>query len=360
MTVSFSPIPECAATQPFAQCHGVDLSQALSSAEVAAIRQGLLKHGLLLFRDQRDLTPETEVAFNRAFGWHDPKQKAFVFGFGAPATEHRVSGAAQLPAWPEVSVLGNVLLDDYYGLRRTQLKPVLGFTFAGWHADGLHDMFDGLPEMTTMYNPPGWQTRSGGVTYFTSGVRAVERMDPDLAEELSRCTVAYMRSPNDEAPEEARRVAPGSPYMVDEGSRRAGFLVQRDDPNAVPIAVDITPAYAEGGGRHRCIRVHPETGERSLYVTPGWAVCLLDIETGRLRHGGMATVDLLARALAPSVGPAVRYAHSWREGDFVAWLNTLVLHSASDPAEIEGPRLMHRVRLSTPKDRWADGRYLSL
>jgi alpha-ketoglutarate-dependent taurine dioxygenase len=58
---------------------------------------------------------------------------------------------------------------------------------------------------------------------------------------------------------------------------------------------------------------------------------------------------LLARALRPSVGPKIRYEHNWREGDFVAWLNTSVLHSASDPSGIDGSRLMHRVRLSSPK-----------
>ena len=163
------------------------------------------------------MTPQHEVAFNTAFGWHDPNQKAFLFGFGAPTTEHRVSGGAQLPEWPEVSVLGNVKLDDYHGVRNTQLKPVLGFTNAAWHADGLHDMFDGLPELTTMYNPMGWQTSGGGGTYFTSGVRAVERMDPDLVEELTRCSVAYARCPNDEAPDEARRVVPGYSYMVRTG-----------------------------------------------------------------------------------------------------------------------------------------------
>jgi len=360
MPITFTPIAECAQTQPFAQCHGVDLSQALASRDIERIRAGLLNHGLLVFGDQRAMAPEHEVAFNRAFGWHDPDQSAFLFGFGAPTTEHRVSGGAQLPAWPEVSVLGNVKLDDHHGVTNTQLKPILGFTYAGWHADGLHDMFDGLPELTTMYNPVGWQTRGGGATYFTSGVRAIERMDPDLARELARCTVAYMRCPNDDAPDETRRVAPGVSRMTDEATRRAGFAMNRDDPDAGLADFDLSPEHAEGGGRHRCIRVHPLTGQPSLYVTPGLAVCLLDNETGAMRHGVDDTVDLLARALRPSVGPDIRYEHAWREGDFVAWINTLVLHSATDPSEIDGPRLMHRVRLSTPKTRWANGRYLTL
>ncbi len=359
MPITFSAIPACAETQPFAQCHGVDLSQDLSPHDIETIRDGLLKHGVLVFRDQGAMTPRDEVAFNQAFGWHDPKG-AHLFGFGAPTTEHRVSGGAQLPEWPEVSVLGNVKLDDYHGIRNTQLKPVLGFTNAAWHADGLHDMFDGLPEMTTMFNPVGWQTQGGGATYFTSGVRAVERMDSDLVRELSRCSVAYARCPNDDEPDEARRVVPSASWMVEEGTRRIGFAADSDDVAAGLRDFALRLEHAYDGGRHRCIRVHPITGEASLYITPGRSVYLVDVETGAMRHDVDETIDLLARALRPSAGREIRYEHQWREGDFVAWLNTLVLHSASDASEIDGPRLMHRVRLSTPKTRWVDGRYLSL
>lgn len=348
MAISFHPIPSCAETQPFAECRGVDLAQNLTQEGIETIRQGLLRHGVLVFRGQHAMSPEHEVAFNKAFGWHDAGQKQFLFGFGAPTTEHRVSGGAQMPALPEVSVLGNVLLENYHGITNTQLKPVLGFSHSAWHADGLHDMFDGLPEITTMYNPVGWQTSSGGETYFTSGVLAVERMEPSLRDELAQCVVAYARCPNDEAPDETRRVSPGASVMADEGTRRVGFA-SRGELGAPLLEFEYRIDHADEGGRHPCIRRHPITGQDSLYVTPGQAVCLLDAKTGEVRHGVKETVDLLSRALRPSAGPEIRYEHVWQEGDFVAWLNTLVLHSASDPSEIDGPRLMHRVRLSTPK-----------
>lgn len=351
MAIAFPPIETSPSQQPFAECRGISLSEELSADAIGAIRAGLLKHGLLVFRDQGAMTPAQEVAFNRAFGWHDPDQKDFLFGFGAPTTEHRVSGAAQMPDLPEVSVLGNVMLENYHGITNTQLKPVLGFTHSAWHADGLHDMFDGLPEMTTMFNPVGWQTRGGGATYFTSGVHAVRRMDGEVLEELRRCVVAYVRSPNDQERDDSRRVTPGSSRMADEGTRRIGFSTRSDDPNAPLHDFELLIEHSNGGGRHAPIRRHPLTGEDALYITPGQAVCLLDAESGELRHGVEETVDLLARALRPSVGPEIRYEHHWQEGDFVAWVNTLVLHSASDPSEIDGERLMHRVRLSSPKTR---------
>ena len=361
MPLSFTPIDGCEDTQPFAECHGVDLSRELQTKDGAAIREALLKHGLIVFRNQRELTPAREVAFNEAFDWHDAGQKDFLFGFGAPNKELKVRGGAQLPGWPQVSILGNVLLDDYFGVQNTQLVPSLGLTYSGWHADGLHDMFDGLPEMTTMSNPLGYQVTNGGETYFTSGVRAVERMGRDLADELSQCIAAYMRCPNDDAPQDARRTAPGPAFMVDEGSRRIGFAVNARKPEAGLIEdFTLSLEHTEDAGRHRCIRLHPVTGQASLYVTASSAVCLLDIETGAVRHDIDATPALLGAALLPSVTKGVRYEHQWREGDFVAWLNTLVLHSATDASGISGQRLLHRVRLSTPKTRWKNGQYLSL
>ena len=349
MALTFKPIASCRDSQPFAECCGIDLSTELSSEDIDTLKVGLLKHGLLLFREQSALTPKQEVAFNEAFGWHDPHQNEFLFGFGAPSTEHRVSGGAQLPAFPQVSVLGNVMLEDYYGLQNLQLSPVLGFTFSAWHADGLHDMHAGMPELTTMYNPVGWQTGSGGETYFTSGVMAMERMDPDIADELRCCVAVYMRSPNDEFPDESRRIDSGPSYMVDDGTRRIGFGLNPQDASAGLREFQLTHEHAVGGGQHRCVRRHPVTGQESLYVTPGKVVYLLDAKSGDIRHDIEQTVDILSQALLPSVTSDVRYEHQWREGDFVAWLNTLVLHSASDPAGIGGKRLMHRVRLSTPK-----------
>ena len=356
MSMQLSPIPGYESTQPFAECRNLDLSQPIDAPLRDELKAALLKHGLIVFRDQT-LTPQQEVEFNRLFAWHDPNQSEFIFGFGAPSKTHRIGTGAQLPNCPEVSVLGNVVLKNYHGIEQIEIKPQLALSFSGWHADGVHDMFDGLPEMTTMYSPTGWTVVKGGETFFTSGVRAVQRLSTSLYDELSRCVVAYMRSPNDVAPDPSRRVSPGPAAMADGGIRRTGFVRSMDNPE--PLDFELSLEHADNGGRHRCIRRHPLTGEDSLYVTPGQAVCLLDAETGEIRHDVEETQDLLADALRDSTAPGVRYEHTWREGDFVAWLNTLVLHSASDPSHIEGQRVVHRVRLSTPKTRWANGKYLS-
>ena len=50
-----------------AEIHGVDLRSGLAQEEVSGIRQALLDHLVVFFRDQ-DITPAQHVAFGRAFG----------------------------------------------------------------------------------------------------------------------------------------------------------------------------------------------------------------------------------------------------------------------------------------------------
>ena len=64
-----------------------------------------------------------------------------------------------------------------------------------------------------------------------------------------------------------------------------------------------------------------------------------------VRLGASESYTLLAALLHGVTSEARRYAHRWEEGDFIVWDNRITLHSATDPALVDGPRLMHRVRL---------------
>lgn len=146
-----------------------------------------------------------------------------------------------------------------------------------------------------------------------------------------------MRFPNDDAPQESRKVNGAHGYMTEEGAHRVGWAV-------AAIAVS---AYTRPLEKLHFMYLR---GARS--VSWMWTA-------GEVRHDIDETQRLLSAALLPSALPGVRYEHRWREGDFIAWINTLVLHSATDPCKTDGPRLMHRVRLSTPKTRWRNGQYTS-
>jgi taurine dioxygenase len=55
-----------------ADVHGVDLSRPLAPETIGAIRQGLLEHLVLFFRDQKILTIEQHMALGRCFGELEP------------------------------------------------------------------------------------------------------------------------------------------------------------------------------------------------------------------------------------------------------------------------------------------------
>ena len=127
-----------------AEIHGVDLSQPLADDVVAGIRQALLDHLVVFFRDQR-LSPAQLVAFGRRFG--------------ALARYPFVEGLAEYPEIIEVTKLPH---------ERTNFGGV-------WHSD-----------TTYLEHPPGascsrWRCRRPGRGYavrkHVHGLRAVVRRD---------------------------------------------------------------------------------------------------------------------------------------------------------------------------------------
>ena len=96
-----------------AEIGGVDLSQPLDDATIGAIRDALMEHKVICFRDQ-DITPEQQLAFGRRFG--DVSVHPFV-----PHLEHL----------PEIMVLDN-----------HKDNPV--FSTAIWHSD---ETFREVPPM---------------------------------------------------------------------------------------------------------------------------------------------------------------------------------------------------------------------
>ena len=63
---------------------------------------------------------------------------------------------------------------------------------------------------------------------------------------------------------------------------------------------------------HPCVRSHPRTGRKSLFLTPIWVRHFegMDEEASQAR---------LAEVMEFATQPAFRYAHDWRPGDVVIW-----------------------------------------
>jgi len=259
-----------------AQVSGVDLSEPLSPSVVADIRSALLDRKLLVFRGQ-NLTPDAHRSFAAALGELTPAHPV-VPGLDA--------------AHPEIYVL-----DSGDGGK----APV-------WHTD-----------VTFMRRPPlGSVLRAvslpptGGDTCWTDLEAAYLSLSPQLRRLADELDAVHDGRKDFQ---EYLNVRLGG-----EGNTWEGERVRTLDPVVHPV-----------------VRVHPETGRRSLFVNPGF--------TSRVAH----VTDTESRALLDvffaAIGrPEHSVRHRWHAGDLVVWDNRSTAHYAVDDYGT-APRVMHRITI---------------
>ena len=157
-----------------AEIHGVDIAQPLDEPTVAGIREALLKHRVIFFRDQA-LDHATQVRFGRSFG-----ELTYAHPFNdTPPAEH-----------PEIHTVDTRRgLERYGEEHRKRLGERNAGRFGGWHSD-----------VTPAVNPPFASILradivpdTGGDTTWTSLVSAYQAphdIDPiDVERVLHRVTL---------------------------------------------------------------------------------------------------------------------------------------------------------------------------
>ena len=191
-----------------AEIRGVDLSDPLSAATVAAIRQAWLDHQILVFRGQH-LTDAQLTAFSSHFGDLDtvPGWEPF-----SPAGH------------PEVLIISNVQEDG-------ATIGVLGDGEASWHTDMSY--LDQPPPGSLLYSLEVPET--GGDTCFMSMYAALDGLPPDL-----RAAIAGKSLNHDSSHDSAGNLR----------SNHTAF----EDVSGAP------------GARHPIVRKHPETGRPALFL----------------------------------------------------------------------------------------------
>lgn len=190
---------------PFVGCEisGVDLARTLSDGLVGQIRDALLAHGVVFFRDQ-NLTPAEQLRVCSAFGEAD--EYPFVKG---------------LPGFPTVTPVIKL--------------PEETINFGGlWHSD---TTYMASPPMATFVHakelPP-----LGGDTLFASMYAAYETLSDGLKETLSELKAINSAHKS--------RVSDTRSYRIDDSGK------------------DVSDQVLEAV--HPVIRTHPETGRKALYV----------------------------------------------------------------------------------------------
>jgi taurine dioxygenase len=186
-----------------AELHGVDLADDLSVATVQAIRQALLDHLVIFFRDQ-DLPPDRFLALARCFG------RAIEYPF--------LKG---IDGFPEIITVSKL--------------PEETVNFGGvWHSDTTY-----LPEppMATLLIARE-VPEAGGDTLFANQYLAYDRLSDGMRALLAQQTGVASSAKADSSRTREDRIR-------SDGSAEARKLLIAEHP---------------------VVRTHPETGRRSLFV----------------------------------------------------------------------------------------------
>jgi taurine dioxygenase len=264
-----------------AEVSGVDLSQPIAPQLCAQIRAAWLEHMVLRFRGQK-LTDPQLLAFSRNFGELD-----------APGPNPL--GRPFLPDHPEMNVISNI---------KEGGVPIggLGDGEAIWHADMTY--VERPPMAAILYAieiPP-----AGGDTYWANMVLAYEALPAALKRRVEGLEAVHDATYNSA------------------GAMRKGYN-EVTDPRTAP------------GARHRLVRMHPETGRRSLFL-------------GRRRNSYIVGLELeeserlLDELWRHATQPQFTFRQQWRVGDVMVWDNRCTLHrrDAFDPG---ARRLLHRTQI---------------
>jgi alpha-ketoglutarate-dependent taurine dioxygenase len=274
-----------------AQIGGVDLGCELSEAQVADIRTALLRWKVIFFRDQH-VGPDEQVAFGRRFGEVTPAHPTL------PALEGH----------PEILQLST---EDYRGATgdddedKTNSATPLALIENRWHTD-----------VTFVANPPmGSILRAvdvppyGGDTGWTNLVTAYESLSAPIRSLL-----------------DSLRAVHHNELHVELGGARGSALRKQFASTAFSSV-------------HPVVRVHPETGERALFVNPGFTSHIVGLRNRESRR----ILDLCYEATAD---PRHTVRFRWAPGSIAFWDNRATSHLASFDYIGPHPRTLQRITLA--------------
>ncbi|WP_333764436.1 TauD/TfdA dioxygenase family protein [Streptomyces sp. IBSBF 2390] len=284
-----------------AEITGADLAGPLDDAVVDLIRRAVLRWKVVFFRGQ-ELDHAGQVAFARRFG------KPVVLGR---------RGSASPEGFPEVETTADRLeLGGRFGMEYEEwLQRRRHTLLRGWHCD--HGARIDPPAATVLraetVPPYGGDTTWANLAAAYAGLSAPVRAFVDGLRAEHRLGVGYQARPGDDA-----------------------YLRHLLDHQVASV--------------HPLVRVHPETGERVLFVNGYYLEQIVDVS----RPESAALLEML---LEQAVRPEYTVRFRWEPGSVAFWDNRATIHLApSDNVHLGLPRVMHRVMLAGDVPVGVDGK----
>jgi taurine dioxygenase len=251
-----------------AEIRGVDLKSELDDSTVLALRTVLLRHKVIFF-PQQHLDARQHAAFAARFGELTPAHPVIPGIEGHPEVfEIDYSKARELAA-------------QYGAVSRRQ-----GLS---WHTDVT---FVERPPAGSVLNavviPP-----AGGDTLWSNQVAAYEGLSVTLQRFLDTLTAVH----------DGKAQFNGALQKREGGGEWEGEVYDRLQPVEHPVVV-----------------THPETGERALFVNPGFTSHIVGLDRRESDH-------LLEYLYAHSTQPEYTVRYHWQAGDLGFWDNRVTQHS---------------------------------
>jgi len=253
-----------------AEIRGVRLADDVDDETIADIRNLLLRYKVVFFPGQH-LTPEQHSAFGARFG-------------ELTAAHPVIPGIEGHPEVFEIDYSKSRELYATYGdVSRKQVQGV------SWHTDVT---FVERPPLGSILNavviPP-----NGGDTLWSNQVAAYAGLSDTLRGFLDTLTATH-----------------------DGKAQFSALLARRDtdvewDGSVYDQLVPVT---------HPVVRTHPETGERALFVNPGFTSHINGLDRQESDH-------LLQYLYAHSVKPEYVVRYHWTAGDLAFWDNRATQHA---------------------------------
>ena len=267
---------------------GVDLQNKLSDAHIRSVYDALLRHKVLVFK-KIDLNHQQQVRFTYELSDASPN-------IGAPTIGHTVFG--HVPDYPEIFSVYQGEASKPKDLDRYEAKST-SHPWTGYHCD-----------ITACVNPPSIGMLRGAIipegvgdTFFGNLATAYETLEDATKQQIEGLWAEHEYK-----------------YGKTTGSEAGDAIATRRMISHHPL-----------------VTVHPDTGEKVLYNSPGFLKFIV----------GMASEEstaLLHKLWGHSVEYTIR--HVWDRGDLVVWDERSTTHRApTDIYAAKTERQLYRTTL---------------
>lgn len=197
---------------------------------------------------------------------------------------------------PEADEVAVISTNPDSGLGRTTSRPAGSF----WHTDLTYEKRPSDVSFLYSVEVPD----EGGDTRFADMIGAYEALSNAFKEKIDGLTAIHRY-----------------------GGR---------NPSASIVKLSQEQKAAHPEVEHPVVRTIPETGRKTLYVSPGWTVRIVG-------YSEQDSEDLLQELYGYALRPEIQYRHKWRDRQIVFFDNRTTMHSATPDYPPDAKRTLYRM-----------------